>query len=92
MIVPIAVHCEQMSVCDPCARMLFREANMQPAPSAEFIQEYLSFTAGILISREEAEELVPLIVASRAALRRLERFDVSGVRPLIPFDPSFPVD
>jgi hypothetical protein len=39
---------------------------------------------------DEAAELVPLIAASRAALRRLERFEVSNVRPLVPFDPTFP--
>ena len=62
------------------------------ALSPELIQRYLEESAGIRISQDEAAQLVPLVAASRAALRRLERFDVSDVRPLVPFDPTFPVE
>jgi hypothetical protein len=58
--------------------------------SPELVQQYLEESAGIRISLDEAARLVPLIAASRAALRRLERFDVSNVRPLVPFAPTFP--
>jgi hypothetical protein len=58
----------------------------------EQVQRFLEESAGIHIDLDEATRLAPLIAGSRAALRRLERFDVSSVRPLVPFDPTFLTD
>jgi hypothetical protein len=58
--------------------------------SPEFVQRFLEESAGIRIALDEAARLVPLIAANREALRRLERFDLTDVRPLVPFDPTFP--
>lgn len=63
-------------------------ADLTPA----YIQQFLRLSAGISIDIEEAEQLLPLVAASRAALRRLERFDVGNVRPSLTFDPCFPYE
>jgi hypothetical protein len=58
--------------------------------TAELIMSHLLYTAGVSISAEEAQALLPLVAASRTALRRLQRFDVRDVPPAQPFDPLGP--
>jgi hypothetical protein len=55
--------------------------------TAEYVQQVLMNSAGIEISLDEAAELVPLVRGQRAALARLDRFDVSFVRPCLDGDP-----
>jgi hypothetical protein len=61
---------------------------------SESVQRHLRWTAGIEIGLDEAAKLVPLVAASRQALRKLERFDVGGVsannRFDLTFDPMLP--
>ena len=52
----------------------------EPRIDAEYVQQYLLVSVGIQLSLDEAADLVPLVVAQRAALAKLERFDVSDVR------------
>lgn len=57
---------------------------------AEDVQKELLFSAGVAISLDEARELVPLVLAQRAALQRLERFDTAQMRLPVRFDPRAP--
>lgn len=56
----------------------------------EYVQEFLLQSAAIVIDLDEAVRLTPLVAASRGALRRLERFDLSDVRPVGSFNPLEP--
>jgi hypothetical protein len=58
--------------------------------TAEYIQEYLKLSAGLDLPLSVTEELVPLVLGQRAALARLDRFDVAIVRPSVVFDPRAP--
>jgi hypothetical protein len=55
--------------------------------TAEYVQSFLMNSAGIELPIHEAEDLAVLVQAQRAALNRLEPFDVAGVRPNLRFDP-----
>jgi hypothetical protein len=56
----------------------------------ESIREYVRALARIELSLAEAAELVPLVRGQKAALARLERFEVDNVRPSAGFDPRSP--
>lgn len=58
--------------------------------TADTVRDHLLEFAGIRLTREEAADLVPLVVAQRAALARLERFDVADVRGPVGYDPRLP--
>jgi hypothetical protein len=58
--------------------------------TAEYVQWFLSNSAGIELPIGEAGDLVPLVRAQLSTLARLSRFDVSTVRPHAAFDPRDP--
>jgi hypothetical protein len=58
--------------------------------TAEYVQWFLTNSAGIELPISEAGDLVPLVRAELAALARLRRFDMSDVRPGATFDPRAP--
>ena len=53
----------------------------------EYVLQHLAASGCLNVSPVEARELVPLVRAQRAAMRRLCTFDVVSVRTPISFDP-----
>lgn len=53
-----------------------------------FVQEYLSQLAGIDISLDEAEAIIPNIEANRAMLASLDEFDLQEIRPASVYSPA----
>ena len=58
--------------------------------SAEYVQTFLELSAGIRVSLEEAQALVPLVASQRSAFCRFDRFDLSAVRLPVSYDPRAP--
>ncbi len=58
--------------------------------TAEYVQWFLTNSAGIELPISEAGDLVSLVREQRAMLASLGRFDTSHLHPSLTFDPRDP--
>lgn len=59
----------------------------QHVVTADWVRQSLRLIAGIDVDDEEAAAVARLVAANQDALQRLDRFDVTDVRPAVLFDP-----
>ncbi|MCC7104334.1 MAG: hypothetical protein IT307_04260 [Chloroflexi bacterium] len=60
------------------------DAEITPA----FVQQALRLVADVEIDEAEAGAVLPIVLANRAAIAQLDRFDIRETRPAVMFDPT----
>jgi hypothetical protein len=60
------------------------DVEMTPA----FVKQALRLIADVEIDEAEAAAVLPIVLANRAAMAQLDRFDVRETRPAVMFDPT----